>query len=82
MQLFAATPSNINKQYISGIHPANHLISGQPGMWVVWDVMVGQNGYFARLVPEHNGQPLGFSPCMANGKVWGYLRHEDVFNER
>jgi hypothetical protein len=81
MQLFAATPSNINKHYISGIHPANLLISGQPGMWVVWDVKVGQNGYFARLVPEHNGQPLGFSPCMVNGEVCGYLRQEEGCNE-
>ncbi|MBF0380892.1 MAG: hypothetical protein HQL69_07735 [Magnetococcales bacterium] len=77
MQLFAATPSIINKQYISGINASDLLISGQPGMWVVWDVKVGQNGYFARLVPEKNGQPQGFYPCMVNGVVCGYLRQEE-----
>ncbi len=44
---------------------------------MVWDVKVGQNGYFARLVPEKNGQPLGFSPCVVNGEVYGYLRQEE-----
>ncbi|MBF0193221.1 MAG: hypothetical protein HQL71_01640 [Magnetococcales bacterium] len=77
MQLFAATQSNIDEQYITGVHSSNKLISGQLGMWVVWDVKVGQNGYYARLVPEHNGKPLGFSPCTVNGEVYGYIRQED-----
>ncbi|MBF0357267.1 MAG: hypothetical protein HQL70_01595 [Magnetococcales bacterium] len=77
MQIFVATPSETNQQYVAGTNHGNMLISGQSGMWVVWDVKVGQNGYFARLVPEKNGQPLGFSPCVVNGEVYGYLRQEE-----
>ncbi len=39
---------------------------------MVWDVKVGQLGCFARLVPEENGGPLGFYPCVINGETLGY----------
>jgi hypothetical protein len=74
MEIFAATPSEADKKYISGIHPTTMFITGRSGMWVVWDVKVGQSGYFARLVPESSGKPLGFHPCEINGEVWGYSR--------
>jgi hypothetical protein len=78
MKIFIATPSQADKKYIASDKPAQRFVSGQVGMWVVWDVMVGCSGYFARLVPEHNGGPLGFCPCEINGEVFGYSRQEEV----
>lgn len=74
MKIFAATLSEVDKKYYSGGQSTSSLyVNGQVGMWVVWDVMVGQSGYFARLVPEADGRPLGFRPCVVQGEVLGYM---------
>ncbi len=65
----------VDQQYVSGIHPAPQFVSGQQGMWVVWDVKVGQSGYFARFGSRRAGGPSGFSPYMINGEVLGYSRY-------
>ncbi len=77
MKIFVATPALANKKYIAGANPAGRFVVGKEGMWVVWDVTLGPSGCFARLVPEHNGGPSGFSPCVINGEVWGYARQKE-----
>lgn len=67
--MFAATMSDPNKPYI-GSH--GKLFPGIEGQWIVWDVMLGDNGCFARLVEDDNDCPKGFYPVMDKDVVCGY----------
>jgi hypothetical protein len=77
MKVFAATPAVKNRKYVSGLQASNLFITGEEGMWIVWDVKVGLSGYFARMVPEENGAPEGFDPLATNGEVLGYSRQKE-----
>ncbi|MBF0455574.1 MAG: hypothetical protein HQL72_12265 [Magnetococcales bacterium] len=78
INVYVATPSEVDKPYLTIHQGTRQFILGKVGMWIVWDVVVGQHGYFARLVAEKNGAPEGFSPCIIKGETWGYSRKKGV----
>jgi hypothetical protein len=73
VKIYAGTVSDPDKLYF-GIYQngKRYKFKGLPGFWVVWDDGV-MNA--PRLTMEdHSGEPMGFTPYVRDGVLYGYMR--------
>lgn len=77
IKMYAATISDPNKFYF-GIYQnkKRNTFRGLARYWVVWDDGI-MNA--PRLTMENSiGEPIGFTPYIRDGELYGYMRDNDL----